>query len=319
MPIYKKVGIGILLCFFFFILPYIIPLPNNSTLTYSDISPREGSYITIDGYESFVIEKNPAAKNTIVFIHGFAGNTQNWRNVIETLKNEGNRIIAIDLINFGFSERDRTKQMSHSDQAELIYQILTKIEVERAVFVGHSMGSSVISHLYINYPNLIEGLIFISPSINHGEQKIRISEILLKIPGLEKWYRIFFRFFANKDRLSKILLGLLISDNYNEEEIISAYLNYYDIIDWDLGIINSVYYTNGNFIDVIKLNETPKCTIWGSKDTITPRKNFEDIIMVDSTMFFEMDNAGHLPFEDSIEVFNYNMFHCLDYIYSNYE
>ncbi len=307
----KALIFSVILSFVLFALPYLLPIPNQPRIFYKVAAPQDGRFLNIDGYEVFIVEKNPAARETIVLIHGFAGNHLNWRSSIETLKNKGYRVIAIDLINFGFSERDQNKSMSHADQAKLIYQILKNRNIDKASFVGHSMGGSVITHFYNNHPEMVSRLIYVAPAINITNENHKFAEFILRMPGLERWFRIIFRLLANESQMNKYLESIIINKDADFEEIKNAYVSFNKFENWDLGIINAVYDSDKNHIEINLDEEISVCVIWGNKDEIVRKEDFQSLLEIEHVEYIEIESAGHLPFEDYPEEFNENLLYCI--------
>jgi pimeloyl-ACP methyl ester carboxylesterase len=76
------------------------------------------------------------------------------------LQHAGDRVVAIDLLGFGGSEKPGSGY-SIEDQAELVAQALSRLGVRRATVVGHSLGGAVVVALAEQAPDLVERLVII--------------------------------------------------------------------------------------------------------------------------------------------------------------
>lgn len=95
----------------------------------------------------------------IVLIHGSAGAINWWDDLIPLLKPD-HRVIAIDLLGYGGSEKPDS-DYSIETQAGLVAQVLAKLGVDQAVLVGHSLGGSVVTSVAEQAPDLVAGLVLI--------------------------------------------------------------------------------------------------------------------------------------------------------------
>jgi pimeloyl-ACP methyl ester carboxylesterase len=79
----------------------------------------------------------------MVLIHGSAGAINWWDDLIPLLK-EDHRVIAIDMLGYGGSDKPDS-DYSIETQANLVAQVMAKLKVPPAVVVGHSLGGKVVT------------------------------------------------------------------------------------------------------------------------------------------------------------------------------
>jgi pimeloyl-ACP methyl ester carboxylesterase len=91
----------------------------------------------------------------LVLIHGAGGMHLYWPTEIRRLR--GYSVYAIDLPGHGKSDMCDGQQMI-GDYARYLVQWLESIQVRRAVFIGHSMGSAIALALAIHHPEYVVGL-----------------------------------------------------------------------------------------------------------------------------------------------------------------
>lgn len=104
----------------------------------------------------------------IVLIHGSAGAINWWDDLIPLLK-PYHRVVAIDLLGYGGSDKPDS-DYSIETQANLVAQALGKLNISRAVLVGHSLGGSVVTSVAEQSPDLVSGLVLIDsgPDSSYG-------------------------------------------------------------------------------------------------------------------------------------------------------
>ena len=124
-------------------------------------APRRGALIDIDGVRIHYIDEGSGP--AVVLIHGFGGQTYQFRHVIPSLARD-HRVIAVDLKSFGYSERS-THNVSHTDQVTMLHALLRKLGVARATFVGHSMGGAVVQRFAATFPEMVDALVLAASAV----------------------------------------------------------------------------------------------------------------------------------------------------------
>src|SRR5580692_4768871 len=94
---------------------------------------------------------------TIVFIHGWACNLGFWREQISALADKA-RLILIDLPGHGQSDKPQTAY-TMDFFAGAVLAVLRDAKVDKAIFIGHSMGGAVISRVHHHSPEKIAALV----------------------------------------------------------------------------------------------------------------------------------------------------------------
>lgn len=87
----------------------------------------------------------------VLLIHGFPLNRKMWRPQIEALTKNGYRVIAPDLPGFGESP-PLGGTVNMAAYADAIIALLDRLEIEKAVIGGMSMGGYVLLNLIERYP-----------------------------------------------------------------------------------------------------------------------------------------------------------------------
>jgi pimeloyl-ACP methyl ester carboxylesterase len=93
----------------------------------------------------------------VVFVHGWGGNTEFWKDQVPALKTKA-RLILIDLPGHGKSDKPRT-EYTMDVFAQGVVAVLRDARVQRATLVGHSMGTPVICRVYSMVPDKVAALV----------------------------------------------------------------------------------------------------------------------------------------------------------------
>jgi pimeloyl-ACP methyl ester carboxylesterase len=93
-----------------------------------------------------------------VLIHGFGGHHYSFRYLVPALS-ERHRVIAVDLLGFGYSGRKREADYSNTAQAERVVKLMNHLGIQKASLLGHSMGGGVVMRVAAGWPERIERLV----------------------------------------------------------------------------------------------------------------------------------------------------------------
>lgn len=93
----------------------------------------------------------------VVLLHGIPTWSYLWHGVLPSLA-AACRVLAPDLIGFGFSDRRDTFDRSIARQAEMIEGWMQRLGIERAAVVGHDIGGGVALRLVTLFPHRVGSL-----------------------------------------------------------------------------------------------------------------------------------------------------------------
>jgi pimeloyl-ACP methyl ester carboxylesterase len=125
--------------------------------------PGAQRFIVAGGYRLHYTDEGPPTGQVVVLCHGFASWAFAWRNQRRALVAAGYRVISIDQLGYGASERVAAPVYSTRDQCDLLLDALDRIGVERAHLVGHSFGGRVALQAAIVAPARVRSLVAICP------------------------------------------------------------------------------------------------------------------------------------------------------------
>ena len=107
-----------------------------------------GETTTHRGHTIFVNEaRREDAGETLVCIHGFPTASFDWQPMWEALGERFARVLALDMIGFGFSAKPRHYDYSIFDQADLFEDLLRQRGIMRYHILAHDYGDTVAQEL----------------------------------------------------------------------------------------------------------------------------------------------------------------------------
>jgi pimeloyl-ACP methyl ester carboxylesterase len=118
-------------------------------------TPQIGKRLPFGEHEIYY-EVHGQGPRTLVFIHGWTGNLQVWKNQLDAFP--GTHCIGIDLPGNGKSSRLEGVPYTPELFADAVRAVLTAEQIDQAFFFGHSMGFAVVEIIAAKYPQLCAGI-----------------------------------------------------------------------------------------------------------------------------------------------------------------
>jgi 2-hydroxymuconate-semialdehyde hydrolase len=113
--------------------------------------PEGATFLDVDGTRVRYVDEGEGS--AVVLIHGFASSLETWATVTPELRNR-HRVLAMDLRGFGWTDRPEG-DYSPDAQARLVLALMDARGIERAAFVGHSYGASVVLRIALLAPERV--------------------------------------------------------------------------------------------------------------------------------------------------------------------
>ena len=123
--------------------------------------PPAGSFAKLGSTRLHYVDQGQGP--AIVMIHGIAGNLQNFTYGLATPLAQTHRVICIDRPGYGYSKRSFNADTSLEAQADIIVSLLDHLQIESAVFVGHSLGGTISLAAAQRHPDRVRALALIAP------------------------------------------------------------------------------------------------------------------------------------------------------------
>jgi pimeloyl-ACP methyl ester carboxylesterase len=117
----------------------------------------------------------------LVLVHGWGSNLDFWRAQVPELAKRA-RVIALDLPGHGKSDKPETTY-SMDYFAAAIDAVMKDAKVERAVLVGHSMGTPVIRQYYRKYPQKTLALVIVDGGLRPFGTKEQREQFMAPMRG----------------------------------------------------------------------------------------------------------------------------------------
>jgi pimeloyl-ACP methyl ester carboxylesterase len=265
--------------------------------------------VTIDGGQILHLPSgdvqvldSPALKHKvtaapIVLLHCY-GCSMQWWDRLAPLLQRNHRVVRIDLLGFGGSEKP-TSGYSMEDQAATVAAALNQLGIEGAVVVGHSMGFSVATALASEHSELVDRLVDIDEGSSTADDcSLPFIAKLQYVPVLGQ-------------ALWRVTPNALVKDGYSDAfapdyDLESGFDNPDQVVDdYDAMTFTAFedsknaaddYSEEISLADRLRTLAIPLLVVYGSEDQICDPDSFEETYgSIPGARVEEVDGAGHSP------------------------
>lgn len=130
--------------------------------------PPAGRFVEVAGAHLHVVEvdrrENASPDDLpVLLIHGASGNLEDMRLALGDRLAARHRVILVDRPGHGWSERSEDDGASPAQQAAMLSELLERLDIGRAIVVGHSFGGTVATAMALDDPFRVAGLVLLAP------------------------------------------------------------------------------------------------------------------------------------------------------------
>lgn len=255
-------------------------------------------FVEVDGVRVHYQEAGDPANPAVLLIHGFSSSTLVWSRVFLQLADAGFRVLALDLLGYGYSGKPRNGAYTIESQARMVTGFLAALGIERVSLVGSSYGGAVAATCALDYPDLVKQLVLVGAVSNNDPTKYP----LLRLFGLP----------VVGDIVSPLLIGsrsLLrrrmkrVYDRHSlmlDEQRVEARHQPLRAAATQRAIIRTARRWNAERIErEAHLLKPPVLLIWGDNDRDVPLRNGERLHQaIPGSRLVVFRNCGHLPHDE---------------------
>jgi pimeloyl-ACP methyl ester carboxylesterase len=126
----------------------------------------DASAATVDGIPLHSSSSGKGAK-TVIFVHGWTCDETSWKEQVPELSKHY-RVITLDLPGHGKSGSPKDDKITMDLFARAVEAVRAEAKAEKAVLVGHSMGTPVVVQYARLYPQHVAGLVFVDGLVALG-------------------------------------------------------------------------------------------------------------------------------------------------------
>ncbi len=266
--------------------------------------PENSHFIDIDSTRVHFQEFGAANNPVMILIHGFSASTYVWKTVAPKFAEQGYRVIAVDLLGFGFSEKPSWFDYSIASQARMILRLMNRLGIGKATIIGSSFGGAVASWFALDNPARVEKLVLVSTVINNRPMDHPLMKILRK-PAVGEALG---PFLIDSQRFMRFRMhGTLDPSNHDliTQDRIDSIIRPLKAADAHHSLLTTARNWDANRIERdAHLIDHPTLLVGGEGDTVIPKGNGEKLYdrMLNSRLVV-FKNCGHIPPEEKPDLF----------------
>lgn len=243
----------------------------------------------------------------LVLVHGITSSVSTWKPAHPHLARK-HRVISVDLLGHGGSTL-RRGDYSLGAQAAAIRDLLEHLHVEKATFVGHSLGGGVVLQLSYLFPHLVDRLVLVSSGGLGEDVAPALRAATLPVAGalmpvlFWKWpvavKRLGTQMYEYREQVvpgefEEFVASLLV---LADRERRAAFL----------ATLRSVVDRRGQYVSALgKLQQSargPVLLVWGEDDPVIPVSHGREAQRLLPGSRLELLAGGHFPHRSSPERF----------------
>jgi pimeloyl-ACP methyl ester carboxylesterase len=261
-------------------------------------------FANVDGTRIHYQEFGDAGDPAIILIHGYTASAYVWKSSAPLLADSHLRVIAIDLVGFGYSDKPKWFEYSIDAQARMVSRFMNRLGIGRATIAGSSYGGAVAATLALDYPERVEKMILVDAVCNDGLK----SHPIIRLASMRGVGEVITPFLADSKMFLKYRMHGTLAKSHHDlitEERIQSIRRPLLAADGH----NSLLATSRNWRaeriehDAHLINQ-PTLIVWGEDDKVIPitdgYKLHGEIL---NSRFVVLKDCGHVPQEERPELF----------------
>jgi pimeloyl-ACP methyl ester carboxylesterase len=260
-------------------------------------------FTLVDNIRVHYQEAGFASRPPVILIHGFTASTLVWSEVLLPIAEAGFRVIAPDLMGFGFSEKPRAGEYTIENHAEMIIGLMDKLGLERATLIGSSYGGAIAATCALSHPDRVERLVMVG-AVSNDDIKRRLLMRLAASPFMGELISPFLldlRWMI-KRHLQKNIVGNV---GWFDDKRVAAYHLPLRAVDTQRAALSMLRRWSAEQIrEKAHLIKQPTLLIWGEQDQEIPLSDGRRLLQeIERARLIVFRHCGHLPQEEYPEEF----------------
>ncbi len=236
----------------------------------------------------------------VLLIHGLGATKASLFDAAAALAREGYRVHAIDLPGFGGSSK-RVAPYGAQYFTRVVLDLMDALEIDRAHFVGNSMGGRVALEMGMQHPERVGALALLCPAVAFVRRDFAPLVRMLRpevgmLPhsfGRRAIETQFWGMFADRDKVDPVL-GDVVVDEF--ERIYGSPGARYAFLASARSLYMDKPFGSDGFYPRLAQLEAPAMFVWGTGDKLVPvgfRRHVEQWLPTAEQITLE--GCGHVP------------------------
>jgi pimeloyl-ACP methyl ester carboxylesterase len=267
---------------------------------HSRLGHAERSRFTqVAGVRVHYLEAGKGNAPAVVLVHGFAASNFVWHDALVPLAGEGFRVVAPDLVGFGFSDKPRDGEYTIEGQARAVVGLMDALGIQSAALVGSSYGGAVAAVCALDYPERVRGLVLVG-AVSNNEIKRWLVARLGSLRGVGEVFAPFV-LDARHRRKRRRLRAQSAHDGRDYDEVrVRAQLRPLKAANTQRAILRTLRRWDASRVEREAAQiAQPTLLVWGEDDRDVPLRHGERLqTLIPGARLHVFDKCAHLPQEE---------------------
>ncbi|HWY19283.1 MAG TPA: alpha/beta hydrolase [Solirubrobacteraceae bacterium] len=189
-------------------------------IAYTEFGGGPAGVVTASGRRARTATSAQAAGRPLILVHGLLLSQEMHRPLAKALAARGNRVITVDLLGHGQSDRPRDMwRYSMGAFAEQLLALMDHLELEQAAMMGTSLGANTALEVASRAPERVRGMVIEMPVLDNAlpASALTFTPILLALTFGEPAMRLLARGARAIPRRLLPLYGNVLLDTIRQE------------------------------------------------------------------------------------------------------
>jgi pimeloyl-ACP methyl ester carboxylesterase len=193
---------------------------DDQRIAYTEFGGGPSAVVTPGGKRARAAKSAPAAGRPLILVHGLLLSQEMHRPLAKALAARGNRVITVDLLGHGKSDRPRDMwRYSMGAFAEQLLALMDHLELEEAAVMGTSLGANTALEVASRAPERLRGMVIEMPVLDNAlpASAVAFTPILLALTFGEPAMKLLARGARAIPRRLLPLYGNVLLDTVRQE------------------------------------------------------------------------------------------------------
>lgn len=138
-------------------------------IAYTEFGGGPSALVTRSGGRTRTAKSAPSAGRPLILVHGLLLSQEMHRPLAKALAARGNRVITVDLLGHGKSDRPRDMwRYSMGAFAQQLLALMDHLELEQAAIMGTSLGANTALEVASSAPERVRGMVIEMPVLDNA-------------------------------------------------------------------------------------------------------------------------------------------------------
>lgn len=269
-------------------------------------------YVEVTGNTLAYLEYGKESDETLLLLHGIPTSSLLYRKVAKEISEQtGYRVIALDLLGFGDSDKpDQKGAYTIANQSQRVYDFVSALNIDHFVLGIHDLGGIIGWQMFLDSEmSKIDGLLVTNTALGFDgfTPPSPVAPIFAgQITPRDQFIKLLIDSDSQRQMTFDFIDGGIVTPNLFTEELLDAYtagvtqpeayIETFESVNIFTSLIPEIK-------SVLKDFTKPKTILWGGKDLFLSAEimgtNIKNDLNVSDSDFVVLPDAGHFLQEDA--------------------